>query len=233
MKYETTIYAAVGILWAALSVIFFTNLYVESRPKPLPTFKTPGSFTPDPSKDSPVVRLHDLRTGRFFCSGTVISEHLIVTAAHCIQEYVKNEVVVSVKTSQNVNVNVSASVAGSNQQADYALLYGNFDKFNVMKISTDVPSILAAFYGPGARLIACGFPYAGPLVCSPVVSAAPFFFGIQSEGFLYPGMSGGPVIDLMTGNLVACNQASTENHIILSPLINLFDSLNIKVDTNR
>lgn len=171
-----------------------------------------------------IVRLHDKSTGRFFCSGLVVSSTVIITAAHCVVGRPGDVATVSVQATKDSTIGVDATVLAYNERADLATLKGDFRVFSSRAIETD-PTRINDIAFSNKKIVACGFAWGGDLVCSPVIARARCFFSICGQGFLYPGMSGGPVIDLETGKAIALNTAVSQDSVVLSPYVNIFDIL--------
>lgn len=179
-----------------------------------------------------IVRLHLLGPGSFFCTGTVISENTILTAAHCVAGARLGIPLIEVRGNDGARTGIAASVINYSERPDYALLKGNFIDFPAKDIVTDPDEIESIIKDPNSDLVMCGFPYAGPLVCTPFKFKYKLGFQFAGSGYLYPGMSGGPVIDRKSGKVVAENlgvegvQGQVSNAII-SPLINIYYGLGI------
>ncbi len=171
-----------------------------------------------------IVRLHNL-AGEFFCSGVVVGKTTIITAAHCV---VEQEGMIEIRDHANKRYGTYATVAGSNQRADYAILHGNFRRYPAMGTDTDPKTILAGILNDARQIIACGFPWSGDLFCTPVTHRQQFNFGFAGQGFLYPGMSGGPVIDEQTGKVIGVNSAVNGGFILVSPIIEIYKALDVK-----
>src|ERR1019366_6410430 len=107
---------------------------------------------------------------------------------------------------------------------DVALLSGNFSMFDKMDVEIR-PTALEKSYLQSDHIKACGYPDGGALVCTKVASVRHQLFGFSADGFLYPGMSGGPVIDEETGLVIGVNTAVYESRIYLSPTVELFKQL--------
>ena len=53
---------------------------------------------------------------------------------------------------------------------------------------------------------------------------------MKGTGNLYPGMSGGPVIDQTTGKIIGVNHAVDSENILVSDTIELFDNLEVSAN---
>lgn len=179
----------------------------------------------NPLLHKPLVRLYN-SDDSFFCSGTVISPNYILTAAHCLapQSMSKN----SIKVKNDLGLLVTtASVADFENRSDQGLLYGDFSSFNNVEIELNSGMIITAFEQRHV-MIQCGFPYGGNPLClefKPIRRAA---FSVAGDSWLYPGMSGGPTIDLMTGKIIAINTAVDDYLAIISPVVEIMTNLHIE-----
>lgn len=178
--------------------------------------------TPNLNKHSAIVRLYDIATGRFFCSGAVISDHLIVSAAHCMYGHSEG---IEVRNKDGKFTGAWVMDYRFKDISDQAVLIGNFTMFEHLPIVTDPAHILYAFRH--ANLKVCGFPYAGPLFCSEVHFKQIYVFQIMTDGGAWPGMSGGPVFDEDTGYIIGVTTAMSPEGMILSPTVNLFYNLGL------
>lgn len=186
--------------------------------------------------DTSIVRLHDEK-GRFFCSGTVISNHRILTAAHCVVQdfgFYGTMVIakVQIRTQDNKVVGY-AVVEAANPRQDLAMLRGEFTALDKRQVMTNMNEISDAFLKLPAKILACGYPDAGPLRCARISYLDRENFAFAGRGGLYPGMSGGPVFDLRSGKIIAVNTAVEGNHVILSPLIELYAQLGLNESTDK
>lgn len=173
-----------------------------------------------------IVRLHDL-DGNFFCSGVIVSDRRLLTAAHCVDSFEPKAVSIVVK-SQDGEQRAFAWVLGSKDRADYAILGGHFQKFKKQPHTTDPKQIVPIMHDQKRVLITCGYAWGGNLFCMPVKERGTYYFMFAGDANLYPGMSGGPVIDVKTGQVVAVNSAMLGPKAILAPIVNIYESLKVK-----
>lgn len=193
----------------------------------LPGFKENQDYTQ--KEFSPLVRLETM-DGQFFCSGSVISDDYVLTAAHCIDEKGRlsssGVKVVSLMNQKNESITVEAIPAAKNSRADYGVIKGDFKRFTKVRLNY-LPNAILNLQGP---ILACGFPWGAEDICYPTGAGAEMYYNfIFTKGVLFPGMSGGPVIDMSNRTVFAVNSAMIPGGVLFSPLIGLFETLNIKV----
>lgn len=176
-----------------------------------------------PVSNTSIVRLHRV-DGPMFCSAVVVDSNTIVTAAHCVDGL---EELVSVRAADGVDIGVVAVVSGARAQNDLATLTGDFTKLSKRKIIVSPAVVLSRIFDQKRKLIACGYPYGGKLFCTPLSKRETLGFQITSIGNLYPGMSGGPVLDVKTGDVVGINSAMYGGLAVISPTLEIFSSLGI------
>jgi S1-C subfamily serine protease len=192
------------------------NRFIQPAKQPVVSDKKFGS----------IVRL--VRNDNTFCSGTVVSDHVIITAAHCVfvetpfGAFVDMEAI-EIRDNDNISVDAQAHVIYATTQMDQAMLTGDFTRFEHRKLITSFHK-LTDIGSDGQKFVSCGYPLSGDLVCTPLVFKHKdnFFWGV--EGSLYPGMSGGPVM-LPDGTLVGVNTAVKDQLSIVSPIYNLTQNL--------
>lgn len=183
----------------------------------------------EPVLSDAIVRLEDAETGRFFCTGIVVSHNRIVTAAHCVGETLfgiamPRVTLITVRNSDGVKI-AQATVEAFRSDRDLAVLHGDFYFLPKMAMDTSPAGIEAS---KEHRIMACGYPYGGVLHCVKIKDFRQWVFWMRGQGGLFPGMSGGAVIDLDTGKLIGVNSGMQEEDAILAPLIGIEALLNIR-----
>lgn len=186
---------------------------------------------------TPMVRLEEEKTkdnpGGFVCSGTVISNEYVLTAAHCLVDDTGN----LKKTIKIVNASIPGQIQFSstqdatpvavNQRSDIGLVKGSFEMYQKMPIfdSPALPMVLTM-----ENNHVCGFAWGDTRpVCYAANLMGQFRFQLYGESALFPGMSGGPVLNHNLNAIVAVNTGVYNDKIIVSPLIGMFNYFNIKV----
>lgn len=182
------------------------------------------------SKYSSIIRLHG--PSGFVCSGTVTGPATIVTAAHCLagaRAVIGATPSFDVRSSTGRPLGITGYLGGYNGQADQAVLTGDFKLFSTRHVVTD-PKLIIKRFEEGKNLMTCGYPYGGQLFCLPINNPKQFLFQFKATSYLWPGMSGGPVIDEETGSVLAVNTAvmlppnGDDTFVILSPTVEIFAS---------
>lgn len=215
---KKVVYIAAFILGAILGQALI-NLYISPKKVIAAPVKKYGS----------IVRL--VRDGDTTCSGTIVSDHVLITAAHCIMSVTPFGAFlelngVEVRDSTNTPTDVVAHAIYATTQMDQAILMGDFTQFEHRGVITNFKS-LTAIGADGQKLVSCGYPLHGDLVCTPLTFKHKENFFWAVDGSLYPGMSGGPVM-LPDGTVVAVNTAVEGQLSIVSPVYNLLQSLKKK-----
>lgn len=229
-----------------LSAYYFPRVSSIQRIKTLPLL---GDVTrKGPNLYDGVVILTD-EDGKGFCSGSVIDNNYVVTAAHCLVDGdgKLNGKALNVRTSSGQLIQVSAKAAAANTRVDVGLVLGDFKDFQFMPIDYRQVRDFAPTENPFLKMLqglsgkhsdtpaegleqamACGYPEAqASLTCIPVRDIKYYEFQLIGQGQLFPGMSGGPVF-VMTPEgpkIIAVNTAitfeSNRNIVILSPVLGL------------
>lgn len=188
-------------------------------------FNTRDIQSNNPSKSNPIVRLHTT-DGRFFCSGTVISDRYVVGATHCVVNVLgkmRDEKLLVISEDRR-NTQEAYPVAVESM-TDLALIEGDFRSFNKMRILVNPNDLNLKDH-----FKVCGFPLGVPnLTCYPTNIKGNQYFSILGDGVIQKGMSGGPGIDIDKNLIITVSTAVAESGIILSPVIGIFSLFGIVV----
>lgn len=157
---------------------------------------------------SPILRVLNMYD-KTVCSAFVVSEHYAITAQHCLDPF-QTSIVLSSTNKEQIIVGKILSV---DNRTDQALIMGDFSSFKPLKMG---------MVEGKKNLRSCGYAYGGDLVCFKYKADNNWGFMLKGKGYLYPAMSGGPLVDLKTNTVVGINVAVRENDLIHSSLINFW-----------
>jgi S1-C subfamily serine protease len=163
--------------------------------------------------------------GNFICTGIVFDEQYVVTAAHCLDDEFgeTSKEKYKILDPKHNGKFVVGKVAGVNRRMDYGIIKGDFKNFKKSPLNVYTNEFMGGAY------IACGYPFGQKkLSCMPIFPQYNYVFQIAALGILYPGMSGGPVYNTVTGNVIGVNSAAADGFVIVSPLIGLYGSFGIE-----
>lgn len=214
-----------GLLLGSATIVFLA-LVMNAPPMQVPNDSAPTTETLL-NKMSAIVRLHDTSTGKFFCSGVVISSKLIATAAHCVVQFsmfgsVSKLSEVNIRGADGKDLKLIAKVDGAHPGSDTAILSGDFSRFVSLPLVNNVKEDLSILLDNSKLLISCGYPWGAELYCVEFYSRSYYTFHVQGKSYLFPGMSGGPVIEVETGKVVALNRAVGGEFVYVSPTLGIF-----------
>lgn len=167
--------------------------------------------------------------GRYTCSAFVVSSNYALTAGHCVKDFAgrkKASVVVwgtTIKDEKAVRTKIVAKVISSYEYSglDMAALNGDFTEFERLDTINTTAQIYAA------QVLSLGV-LGDEIVMQRLELIGPYIFGIRAAGQVFPGMSGGPVIDSITGLVIGINSAALENGVLVAPLHKWKHYLNLK-----
>ncbi|MEO5367571.1 MAG: serine protease [Magnetococcus sp. WYHC-3] len=217
-----------GVLYG-LAILFTVSLFNAGyRPSLEQISNLPKLGTREQNKDAsehPVVRLVD-EDGQFFCTAVVFDPNYAVTAAHCLTEKGRlRQTEFVIHTREGKNTKIKAKAAGLNNRMDFGIVLGNFSSFLMAKIDSYTTPLLTS-RGP---FTTCGYAYGQRLMtCNPLIPRGNFGFHVFGIGAVFPGMSGGPVIDMSTNTVVGVNSASYDGGVIVVPLTGLFGAFDLE-----
>jgi len=137
---------------------------------------------------------------QFYCTAFVIGNNYALTAAHCLMDenYERTSDDLDIRL-QGKSTGVKAKAVGVDYRRDLGLIQGDFREFSRLQVQNE---ILAVEH----RVAACGFP--GGIknyTCTSVTIVGFDSFQYRGMGELQPGMSGGPVVNPSTNEVIAIN----------------------------
>lgn len=215
------------VLLSALFVsLFFSPMNVQVKQNKLVPY---GTFN-DSGELISIVRL--IVDGHILCSGTVIDNNYVLTAAHCVSDdmgFMLESTVRVVDLEEKYQT--TGTIVALNKKRDIALIKGDFSKFAFIKADFD-----GDFLSVDTNYLTCGYPSGGNSFCSRVrIKGNSFFQLVGSEGLLYQGMSGGPLVyhimnDDGSGSfvVVGVNSAVTSDSTLYGPLVGALQEWGMK-----
>lgn len=220
---------AVAILSTLVAAAFSarSNIFAFERvDAQLPPLKMSEVIRNPKQVHNPMIRL--MAGEEFRCSATVISDIYALTAAHCVTGPGgrMDQSPIPIKNNKDEATGISAQAVAMSKTQDIALLKGDFSTFMKVAIETD-PRGMLAHQGP---FVACGFPGGDGPICTAFEPISNSEFLVYGKGFLYQGMSGGPVLDARTNQLVAVNSRVNQTGVSVGPTIGFLASAKVKIE---
>ncbi len=174
-----------------------------------------------PTKLGAIVRLN--QGDRTFCTGTVINDTTVVTAAHCVLVELFGMIMarpeIEIRPESNIPVGVIAHPGYITTQLDMALLKGDFSQFQPKPYISTINQLME-LQKPGREFMSCGYPLGGGLQCTKTIYIERTDFSLRVQGILLPGMSGGPTMTT-DGTVVGINNAVSGPDSIITPIYNI------------
>jgi hypothetical protein len=168
-------------------------------------------------KQPAIVKITNYK-GRAFCTATVISPKLALTAEHCLGG------AAFIQSIQDTNKTAAIQYSLGRESMDLGVVIGDFSAFESMSLSTS-PYDTEDVSFPKA----CGFPFAGELYCINFSPVGRYFFQQVGDAAVYPGMSGGPIINRWTGSVIGVISASDpKGNLVWSGTAELWKMLGLK-----
>ena len=191
-----------------------------------------------------LIQLISVDKHKGFCSAFVVSKDYAITAAHCLVDSdakMKQEDTMMFRTIETVDaegnktqLSAPFTIIGLNLNTDYALIKADFSQMNVFRLKADVRAIGAALQrdilpGVSVPLFAAGFPNGdkSPVVLAqgPCRTTDDF---LECRGIMFHGMSGGPLIDPLSGDVIGINYAINDGSTYFRFMVGLFDMFNVE-----
>jgi hypothetical protein len=194
----------------------------------LPDFKEPDLTQNSTLKWDPIIRLQDFEDRKFHCTATVVSDNYAVTAGHCVVDEdgrLMKKTTFEVYDVKITDTGIQATAAGTEERGDYGLITGDFRQFKKIQMNTSVVGIESRLEHD---FILCGYPYGDVLLCKEFHVKQNSYFMIRGNGILYPGMSGGPLLDKNTGEVVGVNSSVNDPGIDIAPLMGVLPHFGIR-----
>jgi len=183
-----------------------------------------------------IIRLHD-NHGDFFCSAFVVDASYAITAAHCLVDSLgylsRSPIRVTDSDGEEITV---AKAAGINNRVDYGIVTGDFSNFNQLEMDASV-SFYSAVDNTKWKMMkelqdnfeTCGYPQGQKDVyCADFAPTGNAYFQVAGIGQVFPGMSGGPLINKETGEAVGIISAMSDGQAIVTPIVGILGNFGLE-----
>ena len=175
------------------------------------------------TEPTPILRLLTIPKGKerphAFCTAFVVDVRYAITAAHCINDngHIARDMFKTSDARGN-DTGISVQAIGYDIRTDLGLITGDFSSVRPIRAAFNKDSFDVG--QPAKHLVSCGYPRGqAHLVCTTFLATRMSGFSVAGVGHIIPGMSGGPVIDTDTMEVVAVNYAVTEDGLsLVSPI---------------
>lgn len=177
----------------------------------------------------PVLRV--TKDGAGHCTAFVIDDNYAITAAHCVDN---NRMKRGLEKDARFAVTIDGETfeleaVAMNGRIDVGLFRGDFRKFDKLLVDFYSYDQTAYFTAPLTSFISCGYPYSQKtLTCTRFYPKTNVGFYIAGQGMLIPGMSGGPVLDPLTGAVIGVNSAAGQGAFYVSPVLGMLGAFKIE-----
>lgn len=214
-------------------------LYYESPHDPLMTLKDKPKFkisemntSPGDNALKPVIAIYRKNLSgewTYYCTAFVVTNAYALTASHCLMDGKTGELATDELQIRNIDLKptntITAKAASINSRADVGVVLGDFSAYKKLNI------VRQGFFGHKGPYVSCGFPYGEtPPLCIPFIPITNYFFKVKGHGALFPGMSGGPVIDVPTNDVVGLNLLAENEFVAVAPMIGIVGALQLELE---
>jgi hypothetical protein len=177
----------------------------------------------------PIVKLYDFETERFVCSGTVISDNRLLTAGHCIGDK-DSKFIIKNAVDKRLGIVATVEVYAAAFQIDAAILNGNFTQIKHAIMLDNTDAVLSQLMLGQEPLMVCGYPWGGEIFCMPFRTTGIDYFQIVGSAIGYPGMSGGPIFNMLTGEILGVldRVMPYPGGIAITPTVEILKALNAR-----